>query len=73
MGGDGRNVKSAGGIPPSGGHTDYRDEGSAYGGQVVGISPSVRRPGDIRDIYHQGIHSVAAGHYCGANCLPDNL
>ena len=35
MVGDGINVKSAGGIPPPGGQTDFGEDGSGYSGRIV--------------------------------------
>ena len=73
MGGDGSNVKSSGGLPPSGGHTDSGEDGLAYGGRIVGIAPSGRRSGYSRVVVYQGVHSVVEGHYFGAHCLTARL
>ena len=56
MGGELSNVKISEGIPPLGGQTNFREDGSTYGGWRVVMTPSGRRPGDIRDMAHQVLH-----------------
>ena len=73
MGGDGRNVKSYGGLTSSGGQKDFREDILVYGGNRVVMDFSVRHPGDNRDMDHQRVHSVASGHHCSAHWLTEHL
>ena len=59
MGGNRSNVKSSGGLPPSGDQRDCREDGSAYNGQRVGMSLIVRLPGYSRSMDHQGVHPAS--------------
>ena len=73
MGGDGRNVKSSGEIPPSGIHAYCREDRLVCGGQGVVMDPSGRRPIDSKSMAHQVVHSAEAGHHWGSHCLPSYI
>ena len=43
LGGYGGDVEDPGGVSPTGGHTNYGDDGETCGGQEVGIFPGAYR------------------------------
>ena len=64
MCGDGGHVKSNIGITSSGNHNYFKEDGSDYDGQRVGMDPGGRCTGDRREFSNQVIHPAEKVHCC---------
>ena len=73
LGGDGRDVELVGRFPSSDGLLDHGNDGSAYEGRRVGVSPGGWYDGGSGDMANQGIHPEATGKHHGTSVLLENL